>query len=135
MMQLTRDRFMMCMVRKACHKEEGMVVLPTLGLPSCRLMTCSKSSLEIILTSLDQQDLMIHSFVRNNFDTTTHNNIINTLADVPRMGRGKGHSSGFASFGNDFGDMGFGSFGSGGSAFSSFRYQMIYTCVYLVIFV
>ena len=124
-MQLIRDKYMMCMVRKACHKEEAVVpVLPTSTLPSCQLMTCSNNSLAKILTFLDQQDLTIHSFVRHNLLTKYIQHISNNiLADFPRMGRSQGHSvGGFSSFGNDFSDMGFGSFGSGGSAFPSFRY-------------
>ena len=55
---------MICMVKKACHKEEG-TVLPTLVLTSCQLMTCLKSSSERISTFSDQQDLTIHSSVRH----------------------------------------------------------------------
>lgn len=54
---------MMCMVRKDYLKEAGMVV-PALDLVSCQPMTCSSNSLVIILTFLDQLDLMIHSSVR-----------------------------------------------------------------------
>ena len=44
-----------------------MAVVPALvASPSCQPMTCSNSSLETILTFLDQQDLMIHSFVSHN---------------------------------------------------------------------
>ena len=135
--QLIRGKFMMCMVRKACHKEEEMAVVPALAaLPSCQPMTCSNSSLERILTFMDQQDLTIHSFVRLTKYIQYINNVINTSANAPRMSHGKGRSGQglFASFGTDFDDMGFGSFGSGGSAFSSFRYCMTNILVYILYF-
>ena len=56
---------MTCMAKKACRKEEGTVVLLTLVLASCQLMTCLSSSLEMISTFLDQQDLTIRSSVRS----------------------------------------------------------------------
>ena len=54
---------MMCMVKKACLKEEGVLGVPALTSTSCQPMISLNSFLGMTLTFLDQLDSMIRSSV------------------------------------------------------------------------
>lgn len=63
-LQRIKNKYMMCMVKKACHKEEEMPVPASVGFTSCQPTICSNSFLETILISSVAADSTTHSSVR-----------------------------------------------------------------------